>query len=51
MTYGSCRIAYRQQEKAPAEEWMGRVGDLYLGLFFFGWVIEMGIKLMTRSTT
>lgn len=51
MTYGSCGITHRERGKATAEEWMGRVGNLYLGEFFFSWVIEVGTKLMTPSTT
>jgi hypothetical protein len=51
MAHGACGVTDRDQGKAPAEEWMSRFGDLYLGLFFVGRVIEVGIKLMTRSTT
>jgi hypothetical protein len=40
--------SHRQQRKATTEEWVGRVGDLYLGLFLVGWVIEVGTKLMAR---
>ncbi len=50
MAHGACGVTHRQQGKATAEEWMGRVGDLYLGLSFFGWVIEVGTKLMARTT-
>ncbi len=50
MAHGACGVTHRQQGEATAEEWMGRVGDLYLGLSFFGWVIEVGTKLMARTT-
>jgi hypothetical protein len=46
MARGACGVTQRQEGKATAEEWMDRVGDLYLDLFFFGWVIEVGTKLM-----
>lgn len=49
MARGARGVTYRQQWKATAEEWMVRVCDLYLGVFFFRWVLEVGTKLMARS--
>ena len=48
MARGACGVTHRQQRKVTAEEWMGRVGDLYLGVFLIGWVLEVGTKLMAR---
>jgi hypothetical protein len=50
MARAACSVTYPQQGKATTEERMGRVGDLYLGVFFFRWVLEVGTKLMARTT-
>jgi hypothetical protein len=49
--YRTGRVVDGEDRETAAEERMGRIGDLDLGRFLLGWVIEVGIKLMARSTT
>ena len=50
VTLSTGRGADGDHRKPPTKERMSGVGDFYLGVFFFNWVVEGGINLMDRNT-